>query len=96
MTELNADSAHLRSLQGRGNTNEAQQAIMDGYDALTKAFKKHKLTYREVTDEFGNSWYEVDVPANLNMNSGEVRSYKRGGRVGMKVKKKSPFKVLKK
>ena len=86
----------MQSLQGGGNTNDAQQAIMDGYDALTKAFKKHKLTYREVTDEFGNAWYEVDVPANLNMNAGEIRSYKRGGRVGMRVKKKSPFKLIKK
>ena len=94
ITEINTERAHLQSIQQGGN-DEAHQAIMDGYDALTKAFKKHKLTYREVTDEYGNAWYEVDVPANLNMNAGEVRSYKRGGRVGMRVKKKSPFKIVK-
>jgi hypothetical protein len=94
ITEINTERAHLQSIQQEGN-DEAHQAIMDGYDALTKAFKKHKLTYREVTDEYGNAWYEVDVPANLNMNAGEVRSYKRGGRVGMRVKKKSPFKIVK-
>lgn len=94
ITDVNTERAHLQSIQ-QGDNYDAHQAIMDGYDALTKAFKKHKLTYREVTDEFGNAWYEVDVPANLNMNSGEVRSYKRGGRVGMKVKKKAPFKLIK-
>jgi len=92
--EINTERAHLQSIQ-QGSNDEAHQAIMDGYDALTKAFKKHKLTYREVTDEFGNAWYEVDVPANLNMNSGEVRSYKRGGRVGLRVKKRKPMKVIK-
>lgn len=88
---------HLNIVQNQGGDEEllAQQAIMDGYERMTKAFDKHNLTYREVMDEYGNGWYEVDVPANFNAKAGEVRAYRIGGRVPMKIKKKKAFNLVK-
>lgn len=94
---LGQTQEHLNNVQNQGGDEEllAQQAIMDGYERMTKAFDKHKLTYREVMDEYGNGWYEVDVPANFNAKAGEVRAYRIGGRVPMKIKKKKAFNLVK-
>jgi hypothetical protein len=94
---LGQTQEHLNTVQNQGGDDEllAQQAIMDGYERMTKAFDKHKLTYREVMDEYGNGWYEVDVPANFNAKAGEVRAYRIGGRVPMKIKKKKAFNLVK-
>ena len=63
-----------------------QIGIMKGYDDLPKALKKHGLEAKKVTDDAGNSWWEVDIPAKLGQGVGEIRSYKKGGK----------FKILKK
>ena len=71
----------------RVNANsQSTTGIMKGYDDLPKALKKHGLTSKKVTDDLGNTWWEVETPAKLGAGVGEIRSFKKGGR----------FKILKK
>lgn len=72
---------------------QAQQGIMAGYDRLPKVLKKHGLEAKMVTDEFGNTWWEVDMKARDQMNVGEIRAYYKGGKLTLK--KRKPYKVLK-
>jgi len=67
-------------------STQATQGIMKGYDRLPKALKKHGLDATKVTDDVGNSWWEVDIPARLGEGVGEIRAYKSGGK----------FRILKK
>jgi len=67
-------------------STQATQGIMKGYDRLPKALKKHGLDATKVTDDVGNSWWEVDIPARLGEGVGEIRAYKKGGK----------FRILKK
>ena len=67
-------------------SEQATQGIMKGYDRLPKALKKHGLDATKVTDDAGNIWWEVDIPARLGEGVGEIRAYKRGGK----------FRILKK
>lgn len=72
---------------------QSQQGIMAGYDRLPKVLKKHGLEAKMVTDEFGNTWWEVDMKARDQMNVGEIRAYYKGGKLTLK--KRKPYKVLK-
>jgi hypothetical protein len=67
-------------------STQATQGIMKGYDRLPKALKKHGLDATKVTDDVGNTWWEVDIPARLGEGVGEIRAYKKGGK----------FRILKK
>lgn len=71
----------------RINANEqATQGIMKGYDRLPKSLKKHGLDATKVTDDAGNTWWEVDIPARLGEGVGEVRAYRKGGQVSDKIR----------
>jgi len=91
-----SNAQHVQALQGGGDEAiRGQQGIMAGYERLPKALKKHGLEAFPAKDAFGNTWWEVEIPANLHLNSGEIRAYKIGGRVPMKVKKKKKYKIKK-
>ena len=74
---------HLSELNA--NTQRAQ-GIMKGYDRLPKALKKHGLDATKVTDDVGNTWWEVDIPARLGEGVGEIRAYRKGGQVSDKIR----------
>jgi type III secretory pathway lipoprotein EscJ len=59
---------------------------MKGYDNLPKSLKKHGLDATKVTDDAGNTWWEVDVPARLGEGVGEIRAYNKGGQVSNKIR----------
>jgi len=67
-------------------SEQATQGIMKGYDRLPKALKKHGLDATNFTDDVGNTWWEVDIPARIGEGVGEIRAYKKGGK----------FRILKK
>jgi hypothetical protein len=69
-----------------GEQEKVQEAISAGYERLPKALKKHGLDATKVTDDAGNTWWEVDIPARLGEGVGEIRAYKKGGK----------FRILKK
>lgn len=92
---------HIASLQGqldaimRGDgVSDSHKTVMKSYDRLPKIAKKLGYELKPVTDEHGNTWFELQVPRSIQSSTGEVRGYKKGGRI--KVKKRSPFKVIKK
>lgn len=98
---VSAVENHISSLQSqldavmRGEgVSDSHKTVMKSYDRLPKVAKKLGYELKPVTDEHGNTWFELKVPKSLQQGSGEIRGYKQGGRI--KVKKKSPFKVLKK
>lgn len=67
-------------------STQATQGIMKGYDRLPKALKKHGLDATKVTDDVGNTWWEVDIPARLGEGVGEIRAYNKGGQVSDKIR----------
>jgi hypothetical protein len=67
-------------------STQATQGIMKGYDRLPKALKKHGLDATKVTDDAGNTWWEVDIPARLGEGVGEIRAYRKGGQVSDKIR----------
>lgn len=67
-------------------STQATQGIMKGYDRLPKSLKKHGLDATKVTDDAGNTWWEVDIPARLGEGVGEVRAYRSGGQVSDKIR----------
>lgn len=67
-------------------STQATQGIMKGYDRLPKALKKHGLDATKVTDDAGNTWWEVDIPARLGEGVGEIRAYNKGGQVSDKIR----------
>ena len=81
--KLRASREHLSRINA---SEQATQGIMKGYDRLPKALKKHGLDATKVTDDVGNTWWEVDIPARLGEGVGEIRAYKKGGK----------FRILKK
>lgn len=90
---FNEWASETRSLKGqrehysRINASEqATQGIMKGYDRLPKALKKHGLDATKVTDDVGNTWWEVDIPARLGEGVGEIRAYNKGGEVPKKIR----------
>ena len=92
---------HIASLQGqldairRGDgVSDSHKTVMKSYDRLPKIAKKLGYELKPVTDEHGNTWFELKIPKSLQQSKGEVRGYRQGGRI--KVKKRSPFKVIKK
>jgi hypothetical protein len=74
--ELRSSREHLSRVNA---SNQATQGIMKGYDRLPKALKKHGLDATKVTDDAGNTWWEVDIPARLGEGVGEIRAYRKGG-----------------
>ena len=99
--DIGAKETHLQSqvdqleavLRGEG-IREGHKTVMNSYDRLPKIAKKMGYTLTPVTDQHGNEWFEFKVPQSINRGESEVRGYKYGGKV--KVKKKSPFKLIKK
>lgn len=81
--KLRSSREHLSRINA---SEQATQGIMKGYDRLPKALKKHGLDATKVTDDVGNTWWEVDIPARLGEGVGEIRAYKSGGK----------FRILKK
>lgn len=81
--DLRSAREHLSRINA---SEQATQGIMKGYDRLPKALKKHGLDATKVTDDVGNTWWEVDIPARLGEGVGEIRAYKKGGK----------FRILKK
>lgn len=81
--KLRSSREHLSRINA---SEQATQGIMKGYDRLPKALKKHGLDATKVTDDVGNTWWEVDIPARLGEGVGEIRAYKKGGK----------FRILKK
>lgn len=75
--KLRSKREHLSRINA---SNQATQGIMKGYDRLPKALKKHGLDATKVTDDVGNTWWEVDIPARLGEGVGEIRAYKKGGK----------------
>lgn len=67
-------------------STQATQGIMKGYDNLPKSLKKHGLDATKVTDDAGNTWWEVDIPARLGEGVGEIRAYNKGGQVSDKIR----------
>ena len=67
-------------------STQATEGIMKGYDRLPKALKKHGLDATKVTDDAGNTWWEVDIPARLGEGVGEIRAYNKGGQVSDKIR----------
>lgn len=78
--------SHREHLARVNASTQGTEGIMKGYDRLPKALKKHGLDATKVTDDVGNSWWEVDIPARLGEGVGEIRAYKKGGK----------FRILKK
>ena len=62
------------------------------YADLPKVLKDMGITYKEHTDDLGNTWLELDLSAAQRIGAGTFKAYQRGG----KVIKKSPFKLIKK
>lgn len=100
-TRESAVQTHMASLQGqldaimRGDgVSDSHKTVMKSYDRLPKIAKKLGYELKPVTDEHGNTWFELEVPKSIQKRKGEVRGYKQGGRI--KVNKKTPFKVIKK
>ena len=81
--ELRSAREHLSRVNA---SEQATQGIMKGYDRLPKALKKHGLDATKVTDNAGNSWWEVDIPARLGEGVGEIRAYRKGGQVSDKIR----------
>lgn len=81
--KLRSARAHLSRVNA---SNQATQGIMKGYDRLPKALKKHGLDATKVTDDVGNTWWEVDIPARLGEGVGEIRAYRKGGQVSDKIR----------
>ena len=67
-------------------STQSTQGIMKGYDRLPKSLKKHGLDATKVTDDAGNTWWEVDIPARLGEGVGEIRAYRKGGQVSDKIR----------
>ena len=82
-SSLKGQREHLSRINA---SEQATQGIMKGYDRLPKALKKHGLDATKVTDDVGNTWWEVDIPARLGEGVGEIRAYNSGGK----------FRILKK
>jgi hypothetical protein len=92
-THLQSQEDQLRAvLRGEGVRDDLK-TVMNSYDRLPKIAKKMGYTLKPVTDQHGNEWFELEVPQSIQRGEGEVRGYRYGGKV--KVKKKSPFKVIK-
>ena len=81
--ELRSAREHLSRVNA---SEQATQGIMKGYDRLPKALKKHGLDATKVTDDVGNTWWEVDIPARLGEGVGEIRAYRKGGQVSDKIR----------
>jgi len=84
--QLEAIKSSREHLSRVNASTQATEGIMKGYDRLPKALKKHGLDATKVTDDVGNTWWEVDIPARLGEGVGEIRAYKKGGK----------FRILKK
>jgi hypothetical protein len=83
LERIQSKTEHL----GRVNAStQATQGIMKGYDNLPKSLKKHGLDATKVTDDAGNTWWEVDIPARLGEGVGEIRAYNKGGQVSNKIR----------
>ena len=81
--KLRSSREHLSRINA---SEQATQGIMKGYDRLPKALKKHGLDATKVTDDVGNTWWEVDIPARLGEGVGEIRAYRKGGQVSDKIR----------
>lgn len=81
--KLRSSREHLSRINA---SEQATQGIMKGYDRLPKALKKHGLDATKVTDDAGNTWWEVDIPARLGEGVGEIRAYRKGGQVSDKIR----------
>jgi hypothetical protein len=75
--KLRSSREHLSRINA---SEQATLGIMKGYDRLPKALKKHGLDATKVSDDVGNTWWEVDIPARLGEGVGEIRAYKKGGK----------------
>jgi hypothetical protein len=91
--DINSWNEQLERIQTRREhlervnaSTQATQGIMKGYDRLPKALKKHGLDATKVTDDAGNTWWEVDIPARLGEGVGEIRAYNKGGQVSDKIR----------
>jgi len=91
--DINSWNEQLERIQTRREhlervnaSTQATQGIMKGYDRLPKALKKHGLDATKVTDDAGNTWWEVDIPARLGEGVGEIRAYRKGGQVSDKIR----------
>jgi len=91
--DINSWNEQLERIQTRKEhldrvnaSTQATQGIMKGYDRLPKALKKHGLDATKVTDDAGNTWWEVDIPARLGEGVGEIRAYRKGGQVSDKIR----------
>lgn len=97
---IGAQEQHIQGLQqqlqdirnGVG-VSDAHKTVMKSYDRLPKVAKKLGYNLKPVTDQHGNTWFELKMPAVLKDRSGEIRGYRYGGRV--RVKKRKPMKVIK-
>lgn len=78
--QLERIKTHREHLERVNASTQATEGIMKGYDRLPKALKKHGLDAKKVTDDVGNTWWEVDIPARLGEGVGEIRAYKSGGK----------------
>jgi len=92
-TDIHTYSTHLETIKSRKEhlsrvnaSTQATEGIMKGYDRLPKALKKHGLDATKVTDDAGNTWWEVDIPARLGEGVGEIRAYRKGGQVSDKIR----------
>ena len=93
-THLQSQVDQLQAIERGEGVREDLKTVMNSYDRLPKIAKKMGYTLTPVTDQHGNKWFELKVPQSIQRGEGEVRGYKYGGKI--KVKKKSPFKVIKK
>lgn len=83
LERIKSQKEHLSRINA---SEQATQGIMKGYDRLPKALKKHGLDATKVTDDAGNTWWEVDIPARLGEGVGEIRAYRKGGQVSDKIR----------
>ena len=83
LERIKSQKEHLSRVNA---STQATQGIMKGYDRLPKSLKKHGLDATKVTDDAGNTWWEVDIPARLGEGVGEIRAYRKGGQVSDKIR----------
>ena len=97
---ISAKETHLQNLQQqlddirRGvGVSDSHKTVMKSYDRLPKVAKKLGYDLKPVTDDYGNTWFELKVPQSVRNKSSEIRGYAEGGRI--KIKKRKPHKLKK-
>jgi hypothetical protein len=72
------------------------------YDAVQKKYKNMEKTLKAmgyepklVTDSYGNTWWEVKATAGMIHGTAEYDAYWKGGRIGLKKKRNSMIRLVK-